>query len=252
MAWQTPKIDWSAQDGVRDSDLNRIEGNILALYETDAVRADKTIYVDATGSDGTGTGTASSPYASINKAISVLPKNLNGKSVAINIAAGTYNEDVILRGYSGPLILTGGYNTYVNVNNFKVEGCICVLNAITISTIGRAIEVTNGATVVGTGGLAVSGAPTSLNVTNGSRVSLSRLISEVATNYGLFVDGASHVSIGTLSGDNNAVGIIAQGGSIVAYTFNNMTAYDRDIETYSGGRVYSGSSASVLAETSVE
>lgn len=33
MAWQTPKTDWEAQDGVRNTDLNRIEGNALDLHE---------------------------------------------------------------------------------------------------------------------------------------------------------------------------------------------------------------------------
>lgn len=28
MAWQTPKTDWTSTDGVLDSDMNRIEGNI--------------------------------------------------------------------------------------------------------------------------------------------------------------------------------------------------------------------------------
>ena len=32
MAWSTPKTDWTGVDGVRDSDLNRIEGNSLHLY----------------------------------------------------------------------------------------------------------------------------------------------------------------------------------------------------------------------------
>lgn len=33
MAWQTPKTDWSAPDGVSNVDMNRIEGNILEVYE---------------------------------------------------------------------------------------------------------------------------------------------------------------------------------------------------------------------------
>lgn len=36
MAWQTPKTDWSSADGVRDTDMNRIEGNALELYNTKA------------------------------------------------------------------------------------------------------------------------------------------------------------------------------------------------------------------------
>lgn len=33
MAWQTPKTNWAAPDGVRDTDFNRIEGNTQYLYD---------------------------------------------------------------------------------------------------------------------------------------------------------------------------------------------------------------------------
>lgn len=33
MAWLTPKTDWDLPDGVRNTDFNRIEGNILELHE---------------------------------------------------------------------------------------------------------------------------------------------------------------------------------------------------------------------------
>ena len=36
MAWQTPKTNWSSADGVRDTDMNRIEGNSLELRNTKA------------------------------------------------------------------------------------------------------------------------------------------------------------------------------------------------------------------------
>lgn len=36
MAWQTPKTDWSSADGVRDTDMNRIESNALELKNTKA------------------------------------------------------------------------------------------------------------------------------------------------------------------------------------------------------------------------
>lgn len=36
MAWQTPKTDWVAGDGTTDTDYNRIEGNILELYNNTA------------------------------------------------------------------------------------------------------------------------------------------------------------------------------------------------------------------------
>lgn len=40
MSWQTPKVDWTRADGVRDTDLNRIEGNSQYLYENKAELTD--------------------------------------------------------------------------------------------------------------------------------------------------------------------------------------------------------------------
>lgn len=47
MAWQTPKTDWAAPDGVRNTDFNRIEGNALHLYDDMAAlrkHVDDTLY----------------------------------------------------------------------------------------------------------------------------------------------------------------------------------------------------------------
>lgn len=40
MAWQTPKTDWTGADGVRDTDMIRIEGNTQHLYENKAELTD--------------------------------------------------------------------------------------------------------------------------------------------------------------------------------------------------------------------
>lgn len=32
MAWNTPKVDWDEKVGIKGTDLNRIEGNILDLH----------------------------------------------------------------------------------------------------------------------------------------------------------------------------------------------------------------------------
>ena len=55
------------------------------------LKAGKTIYISTTGNDETGDGSESSPYATIQKAIDSLPKNLGGNTVTINVASGTYN-----------------------------------------------------------------------------------------------------------------------------------------------------------------
>ena len=47
MAWQTPKTDWTRADGVRDIDLNRIEGNTMHLSDNFGIlrqHIDDTLY----------------------------------------------------------------------------------------------------------------------------------------------------------------------------------------------------------------
>ena len=65
------------------------------------------IFVATTGNDTTGTGTEAKPYATIGKALSVLPRNLGGKVVYIWVAGGTYNESqVMIEGFgNGELYL---------------------------------------------------------------------------------------------------------------------------------------------------
>lgn len=241
MAWQTPKTDWTGADGVRYSDLNRMEGNILELYRGDAARADILLYVSEAGNDITGTGTSAAPYRTINKALSVVPKNLNGKSVSINIAAGLYPESVNIKGFTGPIVLNGAYNAYVDMNNFTVEGCVCIVDTIRIVLVGTGAVVTNGGVLIGTGGLAVSGADVSLTVNQCSRVSLLNVSSTVAESYAVSVDGASHVYIGNLTSEDDNEGILVQGGSIVAVGSSSMSVMGDEVISYAGGRYYTGS-----------
>lgn len=51
-----------------------------------------TLYVATTGNDTTGIGSEAAPYATIAKALSVIPRNLGGKVATIWIASGTYSE----------------------------------------------------------------------------------------------------------------------------------------------------------------
>lgn len=53
--------------------------------------ADKTIYVRSTGSDTTGTGTSAKPYASVTKALSILPRRIEHK-IKINLTEETLTD----------------------------------------------------------------------------------------------------------------------------------------------------------------
>jgi hypothetical protein len=72
------------------------------------LEADVTYYVATTGSDDSGEGTQNKPFKTIQKAMNIVPKDLGGYTVTINVAEGTHVEKLTLNGYfSGKFILTG-------------------------------------------------------------------------------------------------------------------------------------------------
>lgn len=62
--------------------------------------ANVTMYVDATNGSDSNDGSARRPFKTIGKAISMIPQVINHQYI-INVAAGIYNEDVILNGFIG-------------------------------------------------------------------------------------------------------------------------------------------------------
>lgn len=82
------------------------------------------------GSDITGDGTEAKPFASIQKAIDTLPKNLNGHCNTIHVAAGTY-EGFAISGFYGGARSTGAGVEVIGDENGgtvitgSVEVCSC-------------------------------------------------------------------------------------------------------------------------------
>jgi hypothetical protein len=72
----------------------------LIFVDVKATSADIELYVNAnTGSDSNN-GTIGSPYKTVGKAVYKLPQILN-HNVSIYVSAGTYNEDILISGYTG-------------------------------------------------------------------------------------------------------------------------------------------------------
>lgn len=248
MAWQTPKIDWSAADGVRDTDMNRIEGNLLELYKKSGLVEETTVYVNATGgSDSTGTGSSSAPYATISKALSSLPKATNGFVASINIAAGTYDEQLEISDFSGVVRLTGTSGTIVNVTRLHVSSSVCIVNNITLSLNHTSVSVlvNNGGTLIATGNVRVSGGTKAIDVYHGSTCVISGILT--LTNVATAVEAtqASRVHIGTLAGSGVTTGLRAIMGSIIH--FGTITLVPSGVlhNAASGGRIYGGAQTNV-------
>lgn len=242
MAWQTPKTDWSSEDGVRNSDLNRIEGNALELYNSYKVHADLTVYVNASTGNDTGLGTSASPYKTITKALASIPSNIGNNVVEINIAAGTYEENVIIRGFNGLIKLyTAGV---VNIGSLRVESCD-VYQYGTQTNYKRGIVLEYGATYTGQSLMYVSEAgATGITVRNGSRFILYNTATvSYTTSVAIEASGSSMIYISIVAGSTNTIGLRADTGSVIGYGSMNMTATTQRISN-TGGRIYTGSSLS--------
>lgn len=223
MAWQTPKTNWSAADGVRNTDFNRIEGNILALYYG-SLHAATTLYVNAsTGNDTTGTGSAGAPFKTITMALSVLPKDLGGFAHTISITAGTYAETVNIHNFfGGTIALSGASGAAVSISGLDIRGCNVLLSNINLTVTGSGVFVGEKAMFYcGSGTITVSGAVEAFTLRYGAVVEITTTLTvNNSTSRALQAQYASTVSIANLAGTANNVGIFAYQSTVFV---RNMT-----------------------------
>ena len=135
---QGPKGDPSTVNGKSADDSGNIaltagDVNAYSKTESDTLLAGKapilksnlTIYVSTTGSDTTGDGSSGKPFRTIQHAIDSIPPVLNGNGVSIIVAAGTYDEDVVIRGKCAsqgyrPISINGA-SSKAEAVNYKVR-----------------------------------------------------------------------------------------------------------------------------------
>ena len=247
MAWQSPKTDWSSSDGVRNTDFNRIESNILYLFNNDAAREDVTLYVSlpsssiggGNGSDTTGDGSAAAPYATISKALSVLPKHLNGRSVTINVASGSYADDVDIRGFTGGMLtITGSLGTTVSLRSLTISFCTVMINGINLNITGAGgVTVTNGATLITMSDFTCTSAGVKVSMCSKAHFAGKVTVRQAYTAIDVYANSA--VYIGQILGSNNTIGLSVTSGGQIAYNFNELIATTAAY-TASGGRILTG------------
>ena len=94
--------------------------------------ANRTYYVSASGSDSNDGLSASSPFATVNHALSLVPKNLNTYQVTVNIA-GNITQDITVNGfYTGTILIVGGGSTVIT-GIVAVYNCDCIVAFNSIS-----------------------------------------------------------------------------------------------------------------------
>lgn len=223
MAWQTPKTNWTGADGVRFGDLNRIEGNIaelLALIESNSgLNESTTVWVSKSGSDTAGNGTSSQPYLTVNKAVSVLPKNIGGQVCIINVAAGNYAEDVAIHDfYGGAVLINGVSGAAVTFRGLHVENCSVLVSdiALTVGSTGIFIGA-KGMLYSASSRITVTGATTGITLRYGAVMEITpQLTINNATNVAILAQYGSTASVGTVTGTGNNIAVYLYQSTVYA------------------------------------
>lgn len=228
------------------------EGTPINKVLFDSIQADLglsenvTIYVSGSGSDTLGDGSEANPYATINKALAIVPKNLNGYTATINIAAGTYPEAVQVSDFkSGKIVVAGASSAAVNIDSLAVRGSLVDVQLIHLTTTNKTlgIEVSKGGFLLSTTRIVASGANKGITVFDNGLMSLQEvtvLNAAVAIECGY----CGNVYVNTMYGSGNTLGLAASQGGRICYGTDSLGATNKST-TSLGGRIYSGAQTSV-------
>lgn len=233
-----------------------------ALFDQKAytLTEDVTVYVSNTnGNDLTGDGTSALPFATIQMAVDSLPKWLDGHIAYIDIAAGTYDERIVLEGFHGGIVQIGFVGRTVTVRGIQVDSCSLVrvnVNITRSATLGGTpLSIRYGSNVqLGTdiiidgASAATSGIMVETGSTLHSLVDLFGYMMKTTVrnckNFAIYATAGSRVALGEIAGAGNGTGLYASDGAVISHSSLTMTATTLNV-TVAGGRIYSGAQTSI-------
>lgn len=229
--------------------------------KADRLTKDVTVYVSATGSDINGDGNSDAPFATIQKAIDSLPKNLDGHRAEISIGYGVYAERIKVEGFCGGRLAIGkpGEDFTINgievINSSFVESNIAKIQRDTGSNLPL-FAVKDGSKVIIGSNITMDGKNADVYgivAENGSHVVTANNKTITCNNCSMAVSATwcSFVSISTITGSGNTFGLSATQGSIVSYktdTLTKMWSNNAD----SGGLVLTGKNSSDLSDATLD
>lgn len=225
--------------------VNGIGSFISELKNIGIAAENKTIYVSTSGNDASGDGSSSYPFRSIQKAIDSTPKNLENKTITINIASGTYSEDVIVSGFYGGL-LRFKVET-ITVSSLTVYDCCVAFDGtkITIAANGKTygLYCHRDSNVIVQTDLEVNGSTYGIYSGYASRCNVRSVTTVNSCTYAVSATFAGMIYASNLSGSRNNNAIQAAGGIVLIGSINTAMASTL-YATSNGGRVFTGAQAS--------
>lgn len=216
--------------------------NLNAMQNAAGLSASKYVYVSTTGSDTTGTGSQAAPYASITKALSTIPKNLNGFTATVNIAAGTYEENVSVAHFgNGYLKFSGFSGDIVTVTRFEVMNVkLLEIENISFFIPSSYFYVLASGVRIGTP-LKAEGGVYGVYATNGSTLICADTVEiNNSTQYAVVATSGSRLYIQNLIGGNNKVVAASTLGGLYTYGTSTLAYAGSQFYTDTGGRIFSG------------
>jgi len=226
--------------------ISGIGSFVSELESVGYAAGDSTIYVSPSGNDASGDGSANYPFRTIQHALDCTPKSIENRTITIDIASGTYPEDIIISGFSGaPLRLQIGT---ITINSLHVYDSCVVFNGskITISASGKTYGIychRNANAIIQTD-LVVNGSEYGVYAGYGSRMNARKTTNINSCTFAVSATFAGMVYISALSGSKNNNGIQAAGGIVSLGSIEAGIASTQYVTT-GGGRIYTGAQASV-------
>ena len=225
--------------------------NLNAMQENQGMSGYMTVYVAPSGSDSLGTGLITAPYATITKAVSVIPKQLNGYTAMIYIESGVYPEKLTINGFSGgTLMLTGVVGASISVSSLSIQHTeMLIFRNLNFNVIGGddvlyGVHATGSCMVVDTGSFSASNASVSgIYAILGSTVYLTNL-SVSAVGNALTATNGAQIIVGTLTGTATESGMRVTGGGRITFGSSTLTAPTMYV-TASGGRILTGAQSNI-------
>lgn len=254
---------WTMASQVERASGANLEAELAMAY----LVSNKTLYVSPTGSDTTGDGTSGKPYKTVNKALAMTPKNMNGYWLNLHIMGGTYTESVVIQGFGGArvyLILNG--NVTLNGSVFITD---CDSSVQVQSLTGQTYTLTINNTTDTKGAIAMSSCKMiyfgnsitinsttrGINVYGGSGCSMAgNVIINNTTEYAVVASQSSRLGFANLlaGSSNSGIGVRTSDGSVVSYDPNQFTLSATTLKQTADGGIITNDLASQSQITALD
>lgn len=228
--------------------INGIATFVSELESVGYIKEDATIYVSPSGNDASGDGSENYPFKTIQHAVDSISKDLANRDILIDIATGTYSEEILVSGFYGG-VLKIKFGSETTIGNITINDSCVILQgtSLTIAASGKqyGIYCNRGSNVIcQVTRLTIIGAVYGVYALYGSAFSELYTTTIKSCTYAVAALRASTIYLGTLEGEKNNNGIQSAGAMVYVTTITSTMASTLYV-TLNGGRIYTGAQANI-------